>query len=366
MAAAWGCAVFWLVSRRRDWSLERCSPPSPPCGWCWLAATRTSPRWPCSGGRSTRIGMSVTPRTSRRCSSRGARRGCGDWWLSVSRWSRGLCAGAVGDRSPGVRDDFAPGAPRGRSARGGDAGVLCGAAPRRYRSGAGGPGLFRSRCFWPTHGRRRCWRRHRVTVEAARAVTADAFGPGAGRGRGRPADLHGVIRRHPGTTRPGRLAPDRVRPGVTTSGAAGEKRVVSTLVESPTFGGSSWFAHIASVRRRGARPDTNAVDDQQRETVVGEFARHGYRTLAHDAGLWPPGPKGRSTASRTSTARAAGLQGAAVWLVGHSGSVLAGADGRARGPPAQPRAAGIRCSSDGQHARTLHTHTTLPARLAGG
>jgi hypothetical protein len=89
-----------------------------------------------------------------------------------------------------------------------------------------------------------------------------------------------------------RLAPDRARlsDGI---GAAG-KGVVSTMVESPTFGGSSWYAHISLLSGIEVRdPNTNALlMRQQRETVVTEFARHGYRTLAVMPGLWSSWPEG--------------------------------------------------------------------------
>jgi hypothetical protein len=89
-----------------------------------------------------------------------------------------------------------------------------------------------------------------------------------------------------------RLAPDRVR--LAEDIRAAGKGVVSTLVESPTFGGSSWFAHVSFLSGIEVRdPNTNAqLMMQHRETVVTEFARHGYRTLAVMPGLWAAWPEG--------------------------------------------------------------------------
>jgi hypothetical protein len=70
--------------------------------------------------------------------------------------------------------------------------------------------------------------------------------------------------------------------------------VVSAFVESPTFGGSSWFAHISFLSGiRVGDPDTNALlMTEERPTVVTNFAARGYRTLAVMPGLWYPWPEG--------------------------------------------------------------------------
>jgi phosphoglycerol transferase MdoB-like AlkP superfamily enzyme len=70
--------------------------------------------------------------------------------------------------------------------------------------------------------------------------------------------------------------------------------VVSAFVESPTFGGSSWFAHISLMSGLEINtPDLNALlMTQQRDTVVTAFARRGYRTIALMPGLWYPWPEG--------------------------------------------------------------------------
>src|SRR5262249_18114725 len=72
------------------------------------------------------------------------------------------------------------------------------------------------------------------------------------------------------------------------------RQVVSALVESPTFGGSSWLAHISLLSGIEIRdPDTNAMlMTQQRETLVKAFAKKGFRTIALMPGLrqqWPEG-----------------------------------------------------------------------------
>jgi hypothetical protein len=75
---------------------------------------------------------------------------------------------------------------------------------------------------------------------------------------------------------------------------ANQQEVVSAFVESPTFGGSSWLAHLSlmsGVEVRDAASNASLMS-QQRETVVTTFKRHGYRTVALMPGLrqrWPEG-----------------------------------------------------------------------------
>jgi hypothetical protein len=70
--------------------------------------------------------------------------------------------------------------------------------------------------------------------------------------------------------------------------------VVSAFVESPTFGGSSWLAHLSlmsGVEVRDAASNASLMT-QQRETIVTTFAKRGYRTVALMPGLrqrWPEG-----------------------------------------------------------------------------
>ena len=72
------------------------------------------------------------------------------------------------------------------------------------------------------------------------------------------------------------------------------RTVVSAFVESTTFGGESWLAHISllsgtEVRDQGTNVRLMA---QQRDTLVTVFGRQGYRTVALMPGLlrgWPEG-----------------------------------------------------------------------------
>ena len=70
--------------------------------------------------------------------------------------------------------------------------------------------------------------------------------------------------------------------------------VVSAFVESPTFGGNSWLAHISLLTGLEIRDeDANVLlMRQKRETLISTFARRGYRTMAMMPGLqqsWPEG-----------------------------------------------------------------------------
>jgi phosphoglycerol transferase MdoB-like AlkP superfamily enzyme len=71
--------------------------------------------------------------------------------------------------------------------------------------------------------------------------------------------------------------------------AAGQsgRGVVSAFVESPTFGGASWLAHASLLAGIEVRDGDayNLLTTQRRETLVGAFAREGYRTVALMPGL---------------------------------------------------------------------------------
>jgi phosphatidylglycerophosphate synthase len=73
------------------------------------------------------------------------------------------------------------------------------------------------------------------------------------------------------------------------------REVVSAFVESPTFGGSSWLAHLSLISGIEVRdPDTNALlMTQPRDTLVKAFGRHGYRTIGLMPGLRQQWPEGR-------------------------------------------------------------------------
>lgn len=70
--------------------------------------------------------------------------------------------------------------------------------------------------------------------------------------------------------------------------------VVSAYVESPTFGGSSWLAHLSLVSGIEVRDTATSslLMTQERDTLVTTFARRGFRTVALIPGLrqsWPEG-----------------------------------------------------------------------------
>jgi len=70
--------------------------------------------------------------------------------------------------------------------------------------------------------------------------------------------------------------------------------VVSAYVESPTFGGSSWLAHLSLLSGVEVRDQYayTSLMASQRETMVTNFARRGYRTVALMPGMrqaWPEG-----------------------------------------------------------------------------
>jgi hypothetical protein len=70
--------------------------------------------------------------------------------------------------------------------------------------------------------------------------------------------------------------------------------MVSAFVESPTFGGNSWLAHISLLSGIEIRePDANALlMSEKRDTLVTAFARGGYRTVAVMPGMWQHWPEG--------------------------------------------------------------------------
>jgi hypothetical protein len=89
-----------------------------------------------------------------------------------------------------------------------------------------------------------------------------------------------------------RLAADRQQ--FDTAIHASGRDVVSAYVESPTFGGSSWLAHVSLLSGVEVRDEDTDVllMSQKRDTLVTTFARHGYRTVAIMPGLqqsWPEG-----------------------------------------------------------------------------
>jgi len=73
-----------------------------------------------------------------------------------------------------------------------------------------------------------------------------------------------------------------------------DRLVVSAYVESPTFGASSWLAHLSLISGISVRDQYSyqSLMVQQRETLGTTFARAGYRTVALMPGMrqaWPEG-----------------------------------------------------------------------------
>jgi hypothetical protein len=76
--------------------------------------------------------------------------------------------------------------------------------------------------------------------------------------------------------------------------AATGRGVVSTFVDSPTFGGSSWLAHVSLMSGVEVRdPETNArLLTEHRDSIVTNFKTRGFRAVALMPGLrqrWPEG-----------------------------------------------------------------------------
>jgi hypothetical protein len=72
------------------------------------------------------------------------------------------------------------------------------------------------------------------------------------------------------------------------------RSVVSARVESTTFGGESWLAHVSLLSGTEVRDHRTNIRlmAQKRDTLVKAFGRHGYRTVAIMPGLlrgWPEG-----------------------------------------------------------------------------
>ena len=72
------------------------------------------------------------------------------------------------------------------------------------------------------------------------------------------------------------------------------RQVVSAYVESPTFGGGSWLAHLSLMSGVEVRDQYayTSLMASRRDTIVTNFARRGYRTVALMPGMrqaWPEG-----------------------------------------------------------------------------
>jgi hypothetical protein len=87
---------------------------------------------------------------------------------------------------------------------------------------------------------------------------------------------------------------DRHRARFAEQARASGLDVVSGFVRSPTFGGSSWLAHVSFLTGVEVKDESTNVRlmAQKRRTLVTELADHGYRTVAVMPGLqeyWPEG-----------------------------------------------------------------------------
>lgn len=72
------------------------------------------------------------------------------------------------------------------------------------------------------------------------------------------------------------------------------RQMVSGFVESPTFGGGSWLAHISFLTGLEIRDDESNMRlmTQQRDTLLTTFKDKGYRTIAVMPGMSQPWPEG--------------------------------------------------------------------------
>ena len=159
-----------------------------------------------------------------------------------------------------------------------------------------------------------------------------------------------------------RLAGDRARLEAAIHDT--NRDVVSAYVESPTFGGSSWLAHITLLSGVEIRShDTNALlMTEKRDTLVTAFKRHGYRTVAVMPGLWQNWPEGTFYGFDEIYGGARlDYQGPTFgWWDMTDQFVLARMD--ALEVNRAPRAA-VRLFPDHQHAHSLHANAAVPARL---
>ena len=147
--------------------------------------------------------------------------------------------------------------------------------------------------------------------------------------------------------------------------ATRSRDVVSAFVESPTFGGSSWLAHISLMSGVEVRdPATNArLMTQQRDTLVTAFERHGYRTVALMPGLRQRWPEGAFYGfDEIYGAARLDYRGPEFGWFADSRSVLARAVRRARAQPAVADAA-VRVLPDHQHALPVQPDAAVSARL---
>jgi phosphatidylglycerophosphate synthase len=92
-----------------------------------------------------------------------------------------------------------------------------------------------------------------------------------------------------------RRALDGARAGLETAARETGRGIVSGFVESPTFGGGSWLAHLSFLSGIEVRDPGRGelLMTQPRRTFGTELARHGYRRVALMPGLKKSWPEGR-------------------------------------------------------------------------
>ena len=138
------------------------------------------------------------------------------------------------------------------------------------------------------------------------------------------------------------------------------RRVVSALVESTTFGGKSWLAHISLLSGTEVRDEQTSVRlmSQRRETMVSAFSRQGYRTVAIMPGVraaWPEGAfYGFDEIYDVARLDYQGRHSAGE----HYRSVRNRSDGCLRDCVTRPPA-GVRLLPDDQHAHAVHTGSAV-------
>jgi hypothetical protein len=73
-----------------------------------------------------------------------------------------------------------------------------------------------------------------------------------------------------------------------------DREVVTAYVDSPTFGASSWLAHLSLISGVEVRDQFayTSLMASNRETMITNFARRGYRTVALMPGMRQPWPEG--------------------------------------------------------------------------
>ena len=141
---------------------------------------------------------------------------------------------------------------------------------------------------------------------------------------------------------------------------------MSAFVESPTFGGNSWLAHISLLSGLEIRDeDANVLlMRSKRETLISTFARRGYRAIAMMPGLQQSWPEGIFYGfNAIYDGERLDYKGPPFgWWTIPDQFAVARLD--AAGDRAAIARAAVRVLSDDRHAYAVHAHGALSARLA--